>query len=90
MIYIDFSECEFIRTEMWYYTYLDFCDNRRALKRLFRNLGKISKRVYMYYVYANIHMDTKYKNAIWDYLNFDDPQYEINLLVLKHDYKAKL
>ena len=89
MIGVDFSECEFIRTEMWFYTYNDFCECRQALKRLYRNLNKISKRVYMYYVYANTHMEYKYKNAIWDYLNFDDREYEIRLLVLQHSYKVK-
>ena len=85
----DFSICEFIDEEMWFFTYYDFCDNRKQIKREFDKLTLQQKKFYKYYVYANIHMNETYKNAIWDYLNQFEEYYEINLLNLKRFYKAK-
>ena len=65
----DFSECEFIESEMKFYTYDDFCLNRYAIKRLFRSLSRNGRIFYKYYVYANTHMTINFKNRIWDYLN---------------------
>lgn len=86
---LDFSECKFIRMEMQYYTYYDFCDNCASIKRLFNLLSENGKIFYMWYVYANIHMDLCYKNAIWDYLNFNDVEYKMRLMDLKRQYKAR-
>lgn len=84
---IDFSVCEFIHENLNFYTYYDFCDNRKAIKRLFKELNKNAKLFYMWYVYANIHMNETFKNAIWDYLNgYDDGSH---LLELKKIYRAK-
>lgn len=85
---VDFSECRFIHDEMCFYTYYDFCDNKSAIKRLYKALSKNGKRFYMWYVYANIHMDLQFKNAIWDYLNFDDETYKMRLVELKKLYKV--
>lgn len=85
----DFSECEFISSEMWYYTYYDFCDQCHEIKDLFNQLSKLGRRFYRWYVYANIHMNETFKNAIWDYLNFNDSEYYEHLLSLKKNYKAK-
>lgn len=89
MIYTDFSECAFIEKEMWYYTYYDFCDNCDSIKYLFNKLSFCGKIFYRYYVYANIHMRDTFKNAIWDFLNCDDPEYYNHLIELKKQYKAK-
>lgn len=84
---IDFSECEFIYENMRFYTYYDFCGNRKVIKELYNKLEKNAKRFYRWYVYANIHMNETYKNAIWDYLNgYDDGT---NLLNIKRFYKAR-
>lgn len=39
----DFSICEFIEENMWFFTYYDFCDNRKYIKRLFDGLNKQQK-----------------------------------------------
>lgn len=84
---IDFSECEFINSEMKIYTYYDFCDNRKAIKRLFEKLSRNGKMFYMWYVYSNTHMKLHYKNAIWDYINgYEEDE---RLLELKKNYIAK-
>ena len=84
----DFSACSFIEEHMQYYTYYDFCDNRKAIRRLYDALDINGKTFYHYYVYANTHMDLYFKNAIWDYLNgYDDMCYQ--LLELKKKYRAK-
>lgn len=70
---VDFSQCRFIKEEMWYFTFNDFCQNREALKKLFKEMDKDGKLFYMYYVYANVNMQMKFKHAIWDYLNDYDP-----------------
>ena len=84
---IDFSDCAFINEEMKFYTFYDFCDNRIAMKYLFNKLNTNAKLFYMWYVYANIHMDLLFKNAIWDYLN--DFCEEARMLELKKQYHAK-
>ena len=84
---VDFSECEFIYEVLRYYTYYDFCDNRKIIKKHYNNLSKNGKLFYKWYVYANIHMDLQFKNAIWDYLNDYDNGCE--LLNKKRFYKAR-
>jgi len=85
---VDFSECSFIEERMKFYTYYDFCDNCNYIRKLFDSLSFNGKIFYKYYVYANTHMKTCFKNAIWDWLNgYDDGKYK--LLELKKIYKAE-
>lgn len=85
---IDFSICDFIEENMWFFTYYDFCDNRKCIKHLFDGLNKQQKIFYKWYVYANIHMNETYKNAIWDYLvGYDENGFE--LLRMRRLYKAR-
>ena len=84
----DFSICPFIAENMWFFTYYDFCDNRQAIKRLYKSLKDNGKLFYKWYVYANIYTNNTYKNAIWDYLNDDDDG--SNLLRLKQFYKVSI
>lgn len=84
---VDFSYCEFIRENMSFYTYYDFCDNRKIIKKIFKTMGKNEKLFYFWYIYANIHMDLVFKNAIWDYLN--DYDNGLELLRLKRIYRAR-
>lgn len=84
----DFSECEFIDEAMKYYTYDDFCQQCKTIRALFNVLTKNGKRFYLWYVYANIHMNETFKNKIWDYLNgYDENGFE--LLNARRIYKAK-
>ena len=83
---IDFSICPFIESKMWIITYIDFCDRRKGLKRLFQHLSSNEQMFYKWYVYSNVHMAEKYKNAIWDYLNFSEEEYEQTLIALKDFY----
>ena len=84
---IDFSICPFIKENMWFFSYYDFCDNRKILKKMYQELKEEAQQFYKWYVYANIHMDLPYKNKIWDYLNnFDNGE---ELLKAKRFYKAK-
>lgn len=86
---VDFSQCGFIDNFMIFYTYNDFCRNRKIIKTLYdRILDKNGKIFYKWYVYANLHMNETYKNAIWDYLNDFDPD-GTNLVRLERFYKAK-
>ena len=82
-----FSICPYIKEQMWFFTYYDFCDNRKVLRKMYNELNNNAKQFYKWYVYANIHMDLTYKNKIWDYLNgFDNGE---ELLHSKQFYKAK-
>ena len=76
----DFSVCSFIRNELNFFTYYDFCKNAKVFKKYYNKFSKDEKIFYKWYVYANIHMDEGHKNYIWDYLNSDDPQAYINLI----------
>lgn len=89
MTEIDFSDCRYIHENMSFYTYYDFCDGAKVLKKMYKSLSKDGKTFYKWYVYANIHMSETFKNAIWEYLNFDDPDSYIHLMELKRIYKAK-
>lgn len=87
MIKFDYKVCEFISEEMYFFTYYDFCDNRKQLKKLYKSMSKPEQKFYMWYVYANIHCNETYKNFIWDYLN--DYIDDCELLEKKKFYKAK-
>lgn len=85
---VDFSVCEFINENMWFFTYNDFCENRFAIKKLFNELDRNGKIFYMYYVYANVRINEQLKNAIWDYLNeFDEKGFELLRLWRINKYK---
>lgn len=68
----DFKECPFIDSELKFYTFTDFYNNRHAIKRLYNKLGKNGRYFYKWYVYANIHMKLNYKNKVWEWLNGDN------------------
>ena len=65
----DFSECAFINSEMKFYSYQDFIQNRRGIKRLFKQLSRNGRIFYMWYIYSNTHISIGQKNKIWDWLN---------------------
>lgn len=85
----DFSDCKFISENMTFYTYYDFCDECKGIKRLYNSLNHNAKLFYKWYVYANTRMDRYYKDAIWDYINDDDPRCYERLIDLKKQYKVK-
>ena len=60
----DLSICEFIEESMWFYTYIDFCDNAIFIKKKYESLKPLEKKLYRWYVYANTHMDICFKNGI--------------------------
>lgn len=85
---IDFKICEFIKEQMYFLTYLDFCNRRKIIKEMFEKFNRQEKLFYKWYLYSNIHMTEHFKNAIWDYLNgFDENGFE--LMRMKHFYKVK-
>lgn len=86
---IDFSICSFIKEELSFLTYFDFCKNAKILKAYYEALDKNGKIFYKWYVYANIHMEECYKNYIWEYLNNDEPEVYVNLIANLNKYKVK-
>ena len=86
---VDFSICKFIKENMWFFTYYDFCDNCKIIKSLYKYLHENAQLFYKWYVYANVHMNETFKNAIWEYLNEEDPIYYIRLMDLKRQYRVK-
>lgn len=74
----DYLECRFIDIEMRFYTFDDFLNNAYAIKRLYNMLNH--KLFYKWYVYANIHISNKRKNAIWMFLNNDISFEKLTLL----------
>ena len=83
----DFYTCEFIEKEMWFHTFNDFCDARHGIKQLYKQLDNRGRRMYMWYVYANVHMNEQFKNYVWDYLN--DYMNEADIMYKKRFYKVK-
>jgi len=85
----DFSICSFIKEELNFLTYYDFCKNAKIIKAYYDVLEKNGKIFYKWYVYSNIHMDECYKNYIWNYLNTDEPEAYIELITNLSKYKVK-
>lgn len=88
MEYFDFSDCQFIKDKMQFYTYFDFCDNCDRIKNQYKQMNKNAKLFYKWYVYANVHMGEFFKNKIWEFLNDYDESGE-NLICAKILYKVK-
>ena len=65
----DFSKCEFINEIMSFYTYYDFCDDCKRIKKLYQALDRNAKLFYKWYLYSNTHTNLYQKNCMWDYLN---------------------
>lgn len=81
----DFSICPFIKENMWFFTYEDFCENRKILKQMYQKLKDDGKQFYKWYVYANINMGIQHKNKIWAFLNGEVD--EIDLVYFKRKNK---
>lgn len=85
----DFSACEFIDECLRFVTYIDFCNNARIIKTVYQAMEKDAKRFYKWYIYANIFMLEKYKDLIWTYLNSEEPEHYVNLIMSKRTYRIK-
>lgn len=86
---IDFSACPFLKEELCFITYEDFCNNATIIKLIFEGLERDAKIFYKWYVYANIHMTEFFKDKIWNFLNNSEPEYYIDLIIAKRKLKPK-
>ena len=86
---IDFSTCPFIRDELRFLTYFDFCKNAKILKAYYEALEVNAKIFYKWFVYSNIHMTEYFKDRIWDYLNNPDDEYYTLLIENLNKYKVR-
>lgn len=84
---VDFQECEVIKESLCYVTFDEFCKDRKTIAKCFKELSKHGKIFYKFYVYANIHMELNYKDAIWNYLNDPIMENEIELINLNISYR---
>jgi len=82
---VDFSDCEYLETYLKFYTFKDFYENRMIIKKRYEKLAYSAKKFYSWYVYAKNVMDTRYKNAVWDYLN--DEETEEHMKKLYENYR---
>ena len=60
---------DFIKRELCFYTYKDFLANALFIKEKFKESTKYEKQLYKLYVYANVHINLRMKNLIWEFLN---------------------
>lgn len=86
---IDFSACPFIKEQLCFITYNDFCHNARIIKLIYEAMEKDAKIFYKWYVYANIHMSEYFKDTIWNYLNNSEPEYYDELIDAIRKYKVR-
>ena len=89
MTNVDFSICPFIKNELNFITYFDFCKNSKIIKAYYEELETNAKIFYKWYVYANIHMTEYFKDTIWEYLNNNDPECYIKLIENLNKYKVR-
>ena len=66
---LDYKECRYIDTEMRFTTFESFLQDAKAIKRMYKILNH--PIFYHWYVYANVNISLKRKNAIWEFLNND-------------------
>ena len=66
----EISECEFIKDTMKFYSYEDFIEDAKSIKRLYITLKY--KTMYKWFVYANCYCSQTQKDVIWCYLNGED------------------
>lgn len=85
----DFTACQFIKEELCFITYTDFCKNAPILKFIFEGLETNAKIFYKWYIYANIHMSEFFKDNIWNYLNSDEPEAYAELISQVKKYHAR-
>ena len=64
-----YRTCIYIEYEMSIIDFNDFIKNAYATRNLYKQLKIPQQRMYKWYVYANIDMTTKQKNAVWRFLN---------------------
>ena len=64
-----YRTCIYIEYEMSIIDFKDFMKNAIAIKNLYQQLKIPQQRMYKWYVYANIDMKLKQKDAIWRFLN---------------------
>lgn len=86
---VDFSVCPFIKNELCFLTYFEFCKNAKILKLFYQAMEEDAKVFYKWYVYANIHMTEYFKDLIWEYLNNNDPDCYVNLIDNLRKYRVK-
>ena len=85
----DFTFCQFIKEQLCFLTYTDFCKNAKIIKLHYIDLTKNAKIFYKWYVYSNIHIDEYHKNLIWNYLNEDDIESYLNLIENIKTYRVR-
>ena len=86
---VDFSVCPFIKNELCFLTYFDFCKNAKILKLFYEAMEEDAKIFYKWYVYANIHMTEYFKDLIWEYLNNNEEECYINLIEGANKYRVR-
>ncbi len=85
----DFSKCRYIEEKMTIYTFTTFYYNRLLIKKRYKQLDNNAKRFYRWYVYANQHMRDMFKDAVWEYLNDDKTDEELERLLPYDSDKSK-
>ena len=53
----DLKTCEFITQYLRFVTYNDFCENCNAIKAYYKELDIRGKRMYKWYIYANVFLE---------------------------------
>lgn len=90
MIESDFSQCEFIDTNLRFVYFLDFFKNRNLIKLYYQALNSNGKRFYKWYVYANVFTTMKMKDIIWEFINSEDDETNAKCLFIMTEIKNKM
>lgn len=75
----DFAQCRLIEERMRFIDLRDFIHNGHIIKARYKMLSSEGQIFYKYFVYAHANTTIRQKDAIWEYLNNDEPRYRVRL-----------
>lgn len=61
-----FKACDFIKTEMQFYSFADFRERFAEIKKYYEKGNYYVKQLYKFYVFANPNFNYKQKQRLWE------------------------
>lgn len=79
-----YKDVDFIQKEMQFYSIEDFVYTADYYRDMYAMMNSRRKKMYQWYVFANINLNYKQKTAVWEYLNGGDNLHDLMYFVRVH------